>query len=430
MKKIVLSLALIGLLFVGGQATAVLCSLDDVPAASLLLPYFEVDINDAQGITTLFEINNASAAPAIAHVTLWTTWSVPTLDFDVYLTGYDIVPINVRDIFNGILPLTDHNNIVASPIGAFSWPNAANPVVDFASCDPYLPYGPLAPILVSHIRAWHTGAASPIFGTCASFTSTNAIGYITVDSVSLCSTDFPTDIDYFIDGGLGTANNLNLLWGNYYIVDPANNFAEADTLVALEATAQGVAGLWAPTDYTFYHGKQNEGAGPYFIDNREPLGTTWAARYITGGAFSGGTMHTAWRSTEQFDTPLTCGLAPDWWPMGASQIVIFDEEENPDLPPGCTVSPCIPGDVVVPFPEETQKVLVGGPNFPIPFNNGWIYLNLNWDPVGTVSPDGFDQSYVGVTMSAEGRYTVGYAAFMLNSACAPADIILPVPEPN
>mgnify|MGYP003574204742 FL=1 len=314
MKKIVLSLALIGLMFTGGQAAAVLCSIDDVPAASLLLPYFEVDFNDDQGVTTLFEINNASASPAIAHVTLWTTWSVPTLDFDVYLTGYDIVAINVRDIFNGILPTTDHTNTVASPIGAFSWPFAgeANPVANFASCDPYLPYGTLAPILVSHIRAAHTGLASPITNACASFVTENAIGYITVDNVSVCSTAFPTENGYFVDGGLGIANNLNMLWGNYYIVDPANNFAEADTLVALEATQQDMAGMWAAGDYTFYHGKVNEGIGDQFLDTREPLGTTWAARYITGGAFSGGTKITAWRSTEQYDQFLTCGTVPVW----------------------------------------------------------------------------------------------------------------------
>ena len=31
------------------------------PAATLLLPYFEVDLGDANGPTTLFSINNASA---------------------------------------------------------------------------------------------------------------------------------------------------------------------------------------------------------------------------------------------------------------------------------------------------------------------------------------------------------------------------------
>ena len=82
-------------------------TIDDVPAATLLLPYFEVDIADANGVNTLFSINNASATAVLAHVMVWTDLSVPVLDFDVYLTGYDVQTINLRDIFvNGNLPRT------------------------------------------------------------------------------------------------------------------------------------------------------------------------------------------------------------------------------------------------------------------------------------------------------------------------------------
>ena len=38
------------------------CSLDDRPGATLLLPYFEVDLDDPLGRTTLFSVNNAAAA--------------------------------------------------------------------------------------------------------------------------------------------------------------------------------------------------------------------------------------------------------------------------------------------------------------------------------------------------------------------------------
>jgi hypothetical protein len=40
MKKTSLCLALVGLLALGGQAAAVICTIDAVPASSLLLPYF------------------------------------------------------------------------------------------------------------------------------------------------------------------------------------------------------------------------------------------------------------------------------------------------------------------------------------------------------------------------------------------------------
>ena len=37
---------------------------------------------------------------------LWTNWGVPSLAFDVYLTGYDVQTINLRDLFAGKLPQT------------------------------------------------------------------------------------------------------------------------------------------------------------------------------------------------------------------------------------------------------------------------------------------------------------------------------------
>src|SRR5579864_5691337 len=71
MKKTALSLALLGLLALGGQAGAVICTIDAVPASTLLLPYFEVDINSADGWTTLLSVNTASATAVLVHVVVW-----------------------------------------------------------------------------------------------------------------------------------------------------------------------------------------------------------------------------------------------------------------------------------------------------------------------------------------------------------------------
>ncbi|HMB52375.1 MAG TPA: hypothetical protein VKU40_03605, partial [Thermoanaerobaculia bacterium] len=107
LKKTFISLLLLGLVVMTGQAHAVIGANDAVPAATLLLPYFEVDLNDTAGVTTLFSVNNASAAPALAHITIWTDLTVPILDFDVYLSGYDVQSFNLRDILvDGILPQT------------------------------------------------------------------------------------------------------------------------------------------------------------------------------------------------------------------------------------------------------------------------------------------------------------------------------------
>ncbi len=69
-------------------------------------PFFQVDLNDAQGMSHLVSVNNASARPALARMVLWTNWGVPTLAFDIYLTGYDVQTLNLRDLLLGQLPLT------------------------------------------------------------------------------------------------------------------------------------------------------------------------------------------------------------------------------------------------------------------------------------------------------------------------------------
>ena len=106
MKKLVLCLALVSLVALGGQASAVIGTVDDVPAATLLLPYFEVDLANTNGLTTLFSVNNASATAVLAHVVVWSDLSVPVLDFNIYLTGYYVQTVNMRDIINGTLPRT------------------------------------------------------------------------------------------------------------------------------------------------------------------------------------------------------------------------------------------------------------------------------------------------------------------------------------
>ena len=94
MRKTRVAVALTVALAIAIPAVAELCTIDAVPAATLLLPYFEVNLkkldSTQQKESTLFSINNASAAPTIAHVVLWTDMSIPALAFDVFLTGYDV----------------------------------------------------------------------------------------------------------------------------------------------------------------------------------------------------------------------------------------------------------------------------------------------------------------------------------------------------
>src|SRR5919106_2176045 len=225
MKKIALCLALLALVGLGNVAKAEIGTIDDVPAATLLLPYFEGDLNNPSGITTLFSINNASASAAVAHVVLWTDFSIPTLDFDVYLTGYDVQTINIRDIFNGILPRTadagaDTSGTI-SPKGSLSqdinFPGATGPC---GSANTVYGNPALSSTLIDHLRRSHTGLSSNVVfgGRCsgANYGDNIARGYITVDSVTTCNLSFPSDNFYFTS----FADRRNILWGDSFYITP------------------------------------------------------------------------------------------------------------------------------------------------------------------------------------------------------------------
>src|SRR5438270_11565527 len=78
------------------------CDVTVGPAATLLLPYFEVEfLNRTQN--TLFTITNVTRLPQIAHVTIWTDWSYPVLTFNIYLTGYDVQGISMNQILSGTI---------------------------------------------------------------------------------------------------------------------------------------------------------------------------------------------------------------------------------------------------------------------------------------------------------------------------------------
>jgi hypothetical protein len=453
MRKLTVSIALAGLLAMGGVAVAEICTIDDVPAATLLLPYFEVNLDDTAGVTTLFSINNASAIAHLAHVTLWTDESVPTLDFDVYLTGYDVQTINMRDIFNGILPRTADDGIdpdtpgptaaAISNQGALSLPDL--PSTPFLSGDANFPgsTGPCGAIstvydaaptpelsasVIAHIRAAHTGNSSPVYGACSglNYGDNIARGYVTVDSVNQCNLEFPSSAGYF--GPAGLANNRNVLWGDYFYVDNANNFAQGETLVHVEACPTPSVGQGADDcdfvagDYTFY-GRYVAGTA---IDQREPLASNFATRFLNGGGFDGGTDLVVWRDNTLPLGALTHSCAVgrfSWVPLNQADVVAFDEVENPqDL--------CFQGDNVSPptggaetcFPVEAQRVNLILSNVPFGATPapsatfGWMFLNLNTTVAGSVFP-GRAQAWVTTVMNAEGRYSVGYDAIKLDTMC-------------
>jgi len=157
------------------------------------------------------------------------------------------------------------------------------------------------------------------------------------------------------------------------------------------------------------------------VDNREPLATEFATRFLVGGPFTGGTDLAVWRDSKVRQGAFTCGTLPSWYPLGQEAIVIFDEQEHPQVPQTVPVSPQPPQQGVTPFPAESQRVSVGGTSFPVPYRFGWLFLDLNTTvgPAGSVPPEdpAAAQAWVSTILQASGRYSVGFDAIQLDSAC-------------
>ena len=416
MKKFAFLLALIGLLVASGPASAVIGTVDDVPAATLLLPYFEVDLDNPNGVTTLFSINNASATAALAHVVIWSDLSVPVLDFNIYLTGYDVQSVNLRDILvGGTVPRTASDGQdpadTISPQGLFSQD------INFASCAGQLPPPALPASFVTHLQNSLTGTFSSILNGCAgrNLSSRIARGYITVDTVNNCTLRFPGDAGYFVGGGTGDATNQNILFGDYFYVNPGENFAQGETLVHAEASGTNPE-TSVPGQYTFY--------GRYVAwtaaDNREPLTTNFGVRYLNGGAFDGGTDLLCWRDSKVNQGAFKCGTTPSWFPLGQENVTIFDEQENPEVPASIPFSPQPPTAINLVCPAEAQRTVVDGADFPVTPSFGWLFLNLNTTVAAAGANPPEDptsaQAWVTAVMDAQGRFSVGFDAIQLDNA--------------
>jgi Chaperone of endosialidase len=428
MARLAIGLVLAVLLLAAAPAMAVICTIDAVPAATLLLPYFEVDLNNPNGLTTLFSINNASAVAALAHVVIRSDLSVEVLDFNVYLTGYDVQTINLRDIIvNGNLPQTasagqdPHDTI--SPHGSLSQD------INFASCGGQLPPPPLDALSIVYLQEALTGGSSAISNTlcagppcCAgqAIGDNIARGYITVDTVNNCTLQPQDAPGYFGAGGSGSATNQNVLWGDWFIINSAQNFAEGGDLVHVEASATDPATSTSGR-YTFY-GRLDKPAWSA-VDNREPLATNFATRYLNGGAFSAGTSLLCWRDSKTDQQFFSCPAGsgnPSWFPLGQEGVLVFDEQEHPQTSAQCTHSPCFSITTAV-CPAETQRVQVGGASLPVNSNFGWLFMNLNatiaGDPNPPVDPSAA-QAWVISTLASNGHFAVGLDAIQLDSACA------------
>ncbi|MDS4042309.1 MAG: hypothetical protein RKP20_14175 [Candidatus Competibacter sp.] len=362
--------ALLGLVSLAAQAAP--NTADVRPASTLLLPYFEIGAipnfpapAGTPHLNSVVTVGNATASPVLARVTLWTDYGIPTLSFHLNLTAFDRETLDLRMLFDGVLPPS--NSGVAGINGC------ADTGIRLTPAD------------IIGLRDAHRGQPSALFGNqCGGSNQGDGLlrGYLTIDAVTRCDdTLLPNDAGY--SAILGSANAL---WGSWSATDSANNYAMASPLVHVES------GTFGASDRTFY-GAFNGASG---ADQREALGSVWAIRYLSGDTFNGTGLR-VWREPRSVPAPVSCGGAsPAFLPGDHLQIVAFDEQENP-----------VESTASAPFPLVTQQVAVNGPQLPLPFNFGWLFLNLNSE-TGAVR-----QSHVAAAYNAAGRFSVGLDGVML-----------------
>jgi len=391
MMKLGLCFAFASLLGSAGAALALDCHVEPVPAATLLLPYFEVDLNNPNSHTTLLSVNNASTQPVLAKAEVWSDLGVALFGFMIYLKGDDIQTINLRDVLvYGQLPQT------APAPGTF------------ASCNGALPPPNLSPGTVwDYDRALTGQSVSSLGGACVgrNLHDNVARGYITLDTMSACTTLSQVTPGFFQSGGSGFVTNQNVLWGDYFYVNNTLNLAEAHPLVHITADASNPF-TSTPGRYTFYGKYDNWTA----VDNRVPLATNFAARFANNWPI--GSDIVVWRDSKVNQPPFTCGTLPSWYPLGATSVLAFDEDAH-----AVALSTNA-------FPAVAQRVTVGSSALPVPYAYGWLFLDLNTTvaAAGSVPPvdSRADQAWVTVTQSfLNGQQAgLGYEAIRFDSACS------------
>jgi hypothetical protein len=421
MKKTLITCVAIAALFVvASSASAIVCTIDQRPAATLLVPYFQVAVN-ADGslmsgpaaLNTLVTITNASSAPMIAHVNVYNEKSVLVLDFNIALTGFDVQSMSMGDVITGTLPQTPvssdgHHTLPGTAIASDPCQrNAAaksgpqnflriNPSLGGVAATPL--DNTLATTLYNFPQAWQPGSvfAAEVLGglTAKDATACNpsgittfplaspglARGYILIDHANYCNLSDPTSPTYWNNDAAGNENNLigEIIFTSgsgvptfgvstvniessrvFSSVANGGYFDQTDTTRERTFYARYwiPSGITRPNANTPLFAAKADLWDQGFGDEREPLGLKYAARYFQTTLPGVASFLRVWRASAGSLTDLTGSKCTAQEP--SVNITFFDEDELPFQPTGqppCP-SPCTtPPPNVFNFPLETQRV--------------------------------------------------------------------------
>jgi hypothetical protein len=377
------------------------CDIALLPAATLLLPYFEVDPEPQRAVTTLLSITNVSPEERIARVTLWTDLAYPVLTFNVFLTGYDVQSIDLYDVIvRGAIAPPEGTGTAVSRRGRWS---SGNDELSLGTCA-RLPGALDSEWSALMLGAFQLGAVPD----CAEvgLEHTHAVGYATIDVVRNCRTTSPVEPGYWTRDVAFD----NVLIGDYQVVDHATASANGAPMVHIRAVPEG--GGDAPFARTFYSRYASGGR-----DGRQPLpstfATAWSFSFAQTTGFTNATLMEIWR--EGVPNGVTaCGRHFD--NAGAYEIVTFDDRENAvaDRPPSQTLP--IPIDPWLPATSRTH--VADTSVYPIMTNgatSGWMYFNLDGPGGGAAS-----QAWVVATLRAQAGHSTRRDATALGNGCSPS----------
>lgn len=184
------------------------------PSSDLLLPYFEVDLTGYH-LTTVFTLTNSSDEPVPVQMTVHSNWGIPMEEMRVTLGAYETRGFNLRDwLLLGELPRTD--GLMAA----------------------------LSPRRLSHLHSALSGQRSAesgfYYGT--EVRPDLAVGYVTLR----------------IHGKEPGDPSKDVLWGNYFVLDPEGDAAQGDILVDIDSTP-GDSGLCRLYNLFFLEGSVFDG---------------------------------------------------------------------------------------------------------------------------------------------------------------------------
>jgi len=324
------------------RAAAVIGANDVVPAATLLVPYFEVDTTESDTSNTILSVHNVTLSPVIVHGTLWTDLGRETIGFNLLLAALDSQRIDLHDLFvDGTLGFPAFGSEC----------ELLDEELDQAQRD--------------SVSNAHQGLASAIFGdSCAAIEHADGIarGYITFDVVNDCTDKLTRNADYFGNLGTGIASNDNALWGEFTLVDLRRGTSQGAPMVHIEASSVDPLVI-PPARHTFYYRRADEDG----TDNREPLSQFWAARY-----FHDATDLVCWRNLRGDLFP--CGSFPAA-PQGFNfpflfevRIVAYDHEGNVAEVFDADADPCS---------ATTNRTRVGSDRLPLTAKTGWLFLDAD-----------------------------------------------------